>query len=212
MVVADANYQISLLDIGAPGRRSDGGVFYASEIGKRLQNGTLSIPPPRPVEHGGQDLPFVLVGDEAFPLTQYMMRPFPRSGKLNRRKNVFNYRLSRARRIVENVFGILCARMRIFRKPIIASISTATRIIKATTCLHNFIIAEELEQPHAERRYMTLNLLERELRVTGMEDAGMSDRNRPTKSSSQIRDDFAIFFETTGAIPWQWEKVLQNNF
>jgi len=59
---------------------------------------------------------------------------------------------------------------------------------------------------------MTLNALERELRVTGMEDAGMSDRNRLTKSSSQIRDDFAIFFETTGAITWQWEKVLQNNF
>jgi len=126
MVVADANYQISLLDIGAPGRRSDGGVFYASEIGKRLQNGMLSIPPPRPMEHGGQDLPFVLVGDEVLPLTRYMMRPYPRSGKLNRRKNVFNYRLSRARRIVENVFEILCARMRIFRKPMIASISTAT--------------------------------------------------------------------------------------
>ncbi|XP_018400729.1 PREDICTED: uncharacterized protein LOC108778129 [Cyphomyrmex costatus] len=212
MAIADANYRISLLDIGAPGRRSDGGVFYASEIGQRLQNGTLTIPPPRPVELGGQDLPFVLVGDEAFPLTRYMMMPYSRSGKLNRRKNIFNYRLSRARRIVGNVFGILCARMRIFRKPIIASISTAIRIIKAATCLHNFIISEELEQSHAERRYMTLNAFERELRVTGMEDAGTFDRNRPTKSSSQIRDDFAKFFETTGAVPWQWEKILQNNF
>jgi len=53
MAIADANYQISLLDIGAPGRRSDGGIFHASEIGKRLQNGMLSIPPPRPVENGG---------------------------------------------------------------------------------------------------------------------------------------------------------------
>lgn len=53
MAIADANYQISLLDIGATGRRSDGGIFHASEIGKRLQNGMLSIPPPRPVENGG---------------------------------------------------------------------------------------------------------------------------------------------------------------
>lgn len=113
MAIADANYQISLLDIGAPGRRSDGGIFHASEIGKRLQNGMLSIPPPRPVENGGQALPFVLVGDEAFPLTQYMLRPYPRSGRFDRRKNIFNYRLSRARRVVENVFGILSARMRI---------------------------------------------------------------------------------------------------
>ncbi|XP_071576421.1 uncharacterized protein [Temnothorax nylanderi] len=212
MAVADANYRISLLDIGAPGRRSDGGVFNASEIGKRLQNGTLSIPPPRPVQRGGQALPFILVGDEAFPLTQYMLRPYPRSGRLDRRKNVFNYRLSRARRIIENVFGILSARMRIFRKPLIASISTATRIIKATTCLHNFIISEELNQPHTQRRYMTLNAHERELRGTGLEDTGTFDRSRPTKSSAQIRDDFAAFFETTGAVPWQWEKVLQNNF
>jgi len=48
--------------------------FYANEIGKRLQNGTLSIPPPRSIEHDGQNLSFVLVGDEAFPLTRYMMR------------------------------------------------------------------------------------------------------------------------------------------
>lgn len=212
MVIADANYRISLLDIGAPGRRSDSGVFYASEIGKRLQNGTLSIPLPKPVEHGGQALPFILVGDEAFPLTQYMLRPYPRSGRLNRRKNVFNYRLSRARRIVENLFGILSARMRIFRKPIIASIPTATRIIKATTCLHNFIISQELKQPRTQRRYMTLNAHERELRGIGMEDIGTFDRSIPTKNSAKIRDDFATFFETTGAVSWQWEKVLQNNF
>lgn len=209
MAVADANYRISLLDIGAPGRRTDGGIFSASEIGKRLQNDMLSIPPPRPVENGGQALPFVLVGDEAFPLTHYMLRPYPRSGRLNRRKNVFNYRLSRARRVIENVFGILSARMRIFRKPLVASVSSATRIIKATTCLHNFIIEEELKLPYTQRRYTTLH--ERQLH-TGIEDEETFNRSRPTKSSAQIRDDFATFFETTGAVPWQWEKVLQNSF
>lgn len=212
MVVANANYRISLLDIGAPGRRSDGGVFYDSEIGKRFQNDMLSIPAPRPIEYGGQALPFILVGDEAFPLTRYMLKPYPRSGRLDRRKNVFNYRLSRVRRIVENVFGILSARMRIFRKPLIASIPTAIRIIKATTCLHNFIILEELEKPHTQRRYMTLNAHERELCSTDMEDVGMFDRSRLTKSSAQIRDDFATFFETTGAVSWQWEMILHNNF
>lgn len=150
MVVVDANYQISLVDIGAPGRHSDGGIFYDSEIGKRLQNGTLTVPPPRPVEHSGPILPFILVGDEAFPLTQYMLRPYPRSSRLDRRKNVFNYLLSRARRIVENVFGILSARMRIFRRPLIASIHIATKIIKAITCLYNFIISKELNRIRKE--------------------------------------------------------------
>lgn len=48
-----------------------------------------------------------LVGDEAFQLTEFMMRPYPGRGQLDHENFFFNNRLSRARRVVESTFGIL---------------------------------------------------------------------------------------------------------
>ena len=101
MALVDANGVFTDVDIGAEGRWSDSGVLMQSDIGQRLSHGTYSLPPPRSVEPGGPKLPFVIVGDEAFGLHTYMMRPYSRRENLDLRKKVFNYRLSRARRTVE---------------------------------------------------------------------------------------------------------------
>lgn len=56
----------------------------------------------------------VFVADDAFPLKTYILKPYARSTYLSRNPKIFNYRLSRARRIVENAFGILTSKFRIF--------------------------------------------------------------------------------------------------
>ena len=92
-------------------------------------------------------MPYVLVGDEAYPLLKYMMRPYSRSGKLNEEKKVFNYRLSRARRIIECAFGILVARWRIYKRPMNTYVNRSKSLVLATICLHNYIITQELKRP-----------------------------------------------------------------
>lgn len=67
-----------LFDLGAVGRQSNGGIFSNSGFGKSLDNGSLSLPNPVPLPGtSSPDVPFVIVGDEAFPLKNYLMRPFP---------------------------------------------------------------------------------------------------------------------------------------
>jgi len=80
----------------------------------------MKVPKEECISAGEPLLLYYLVGNETFPFKPYLLRPNPRGGKktLNADQHVYNYQLS-ARRIIENVFGILASQWRIYRKPII---------------------------------------------------------------------------------------------
>ena len=69
------------------------------------------------------------------------MKPFPHLS-LEVDKRVYNYRLSRARRVVENAFGILANRFRIFLTPIALPPVTVEQIVLETCSLHNMLRTE----------------------------------------------------------------------
>lgn len=67
-----------------------------------------------------ETFPYYLVVDEAFPLQSRLLRRYPGQG-IPVEQVIFNYRLSRAHRVMENAFEILSTRWMIFMKPIQSS-------------------------------------------------------------------------------------------
>ncbi|KAK9711264.1 DDE superfamily endonuclease [Popillia japonica] len=132
------NEKFLFVDIGAQGICGDSGVFRNSDFGSAILNETINIPQNDVLLGTDKQFPCFFVADEAFPLTRNLMRPYPHKGATEKQA-IFNYRLSRGRRTIENAFGILASRWRILRKPIIGHPKTVDSIVKAVTILHNFL-------------------------------------------------------------------------
>ena len=148
LAVCDAKYQFTLVDIGEPGRKSDSGIYATSELGRAIESNTLNYPKGEVKIDGYHDnikFPYVFLSDEGFALKKHMMRPYPSHAntQYNKSEVIFNYRLSRARRVIENTFGILATRFRIFRRPIIANVDNIRFITRAAVALHNFLMKED---------------------------------------------------------------------
>ena len=141
LALVDADYKFIYVDIGTNGRVSDGGVLKQSTLGKALENSELSIPQPSPLQRYGVPMPYVIVADDAFPLKENIMKPYSLAG-LTKEQRIFNYRLSRARRIIENAFGILSNRFRIFMTPMALKPEKAEVIVMAACTLHNYLRAK----------------------------------------------------------------------
>lgn len=137
MAISDARYRFIYVDIGSFGHQNDAAIFSSTDIYSRFDKGIEEIPSPRDVN--GHMLPFTLLGDDIFALKPWLQKPFP--GKnVDEDEKVYNYRLSRARRTVENAFGILRARWRIFSRPIKGKLDLIDGVVKACVCLHNYLL------------------------------------------------------------------------
>ncbi|XP_075725952.1 uncharacterized protein LOC142767672 [Rhipicephalus microplus] len=107
------------VEVQHSGSESDGGIFSRCNLQKNILQGALGLPPVSTVGNEGP-LPYFFLGDEAFPLKEYVMRPYARrtlheDDDKSYERRVFNYRMSRARRTIENTFGNLARRWRVLR-------------------------------------------------------------------------------------------------
>uniref|UniRef100_G3MTI8 DDE Tnp4 domain-containing protein n=1 Tax=Amblyomma maculatum TaxID=34609 RepID=G3MTI8_AMBMU len=113
LAIADHKYRFLYTNVGSPGRNHDAGVFESSSLPGILASHLFRA---EGKVVAGVTVEPLLLADQAFPLQNHIMKPFPNPGPPGSPTGVFNYHLCRARRIVENAFGRLKARFRILLK------------------------------------------------------------------------------------------------
>ena len=90
MAVVNANYEFIYVDVGANGRVSDGGVWANSTLSRHPEEGTAGLPGDQ-ILGNQRILPYVFVGDDAFPLRRYLMKPYPFRNQDDKQR-IFFYR------------------------------------------------------------------------------------------------------------------------
>ncbi|XP_049842931.1 uncharacterized protein LOC126293682 isoform X1 [Schistocerca gregaria] len=201
--LVDANCKFITVDVGSYGKECDSIIFSNSTLGKRLSTYSLGVPKDEPLVPGGSPVPYVIVGDEGFPLQRYMIRPYPRRN-LNDEKRVYNYRVSRCRRVVENVFGIVAQRWRLYFRPLQCNLDTVHKVIKATVILHNYLCnkCDVTTVGSPEEILVAYSTCWKSLEKTAA---------AATKENAAIRNHFVNFFNSPeGSVPWQWRHIANT--
>ena len=145
----------------------------------------------------------------------YLLKPFPGTC-LPEDRRTFNYRLSRARRTIENTFGIMASKFRIFRRPIIAKAEVVTLITQAACVLHNYFKISESRNPPSTRHYCPPGYADHEnlqgivtpgdwrnSQSTALTPLATSSGNRYSDSAGSLRLTLSKYFLSDGELPWQ---------
>ncbi|XP_037912468.1 uncharacterized protein LOC119652417 isoform X3 [Hermetia illucens] len=214
--VVDADYCFTYVNVGYQGRISDGGVFKNTEFGKRLEKNQLKLPKEEALPGRTLPIPYGLVADDAFPLTTNIMKPFPGEITRNSPNSIFNYRLSRARRIVENAFGLLSAVFRIFRKPLeLTELEIAINVVLCCIYLHN-LLRKQCSSRNIHAPFGTFDsedascgeIIPGSWRKTTQSDRGLqplsSIPRKPSNDAKEVRNEFQQYFlSEEGSVQWQ---------
>lgn len=212
LALVDADYNFIFVDCGCQGRISDGGVYRNTELYNKICRNELNFPQPDNLPLKEEKMPYVFLADSAFALTENMMKPYAGNHNRGTKERVFNYRLSRARRIVENVFGIMAAIFRVLRKPILLQPHKVTDIVMTCVLLHNFLRRSK----KSRQIYTPVGVFDSDngdIIEAGSWRNGQDEINsllplralprRAAVTAKTVRDKFAEYFVTNGSVSWQ---------
>ncbi|CAG9580819.1 unnamed protein product [Danaus chrysippus] len=206
MALVDSNYCFLFADVGCQGRISDGGVLNNSILLNKMIDNSLGLPTPTPLPNGNVDMPYVFLGNTAFDLHRNLMKPYPGEYEEGTKEIFFNKKLSSARVVVENTFGVISSVFRVLRQPLLLEPESAKHVVMACIVLHNFL----RKSPHSSASYNppgTFDIFDGDVLVSrgswrddvpinpALRDMRNIPRGSP-RDAEQIRNEFATYLHT----------------
>ncbi len=197
----DEDYKFVWVDVGQNGSLSDTQIFNHCELKEAIEDRTIGFAPEDPLPKDDRLIPYFILGDDAFALKTWLMKPFSQ-------QRISNYRLSRGRRIVENAFGILANCFLYLLSPLRQEPETMKSIVLACVCLHNLM---RMWYPGLQNAL--LDLVDHQHHVISGEwrnGANMQDvdnlvgGNRTTRIAKKQREYLKLYFNSPAAsVTWQ---------
>ena len=202
-------------DVGMNGRNTNGGNWSQSRWKNGLDKNTMNMPDPTPFTGRNYLLPYVCMGDDAFPLTAYMIKPYPQKN-LGLEKRIFNYRLSRMIRISENAFVNPANCWRAFRKPFLLQPEKVKAVTLAVFTLHNWFRKDSnigkvdfsptlVDREDPETGEIIEGSWRKEVHTESWKSLSNTRDHNPANEAKHIREEFTDYFANKGCISCQWK-------
>ena len=138
VALVDEDYKFLWVDVRAARSTSDAQIFKHTELRHKIEDGSIGFHDSESLGIGGPKVKFFILRDDAFPLKLWVMSSYSSHG-MDLKERVFNYRISWGRSVVENAFGILTSRFRIFQSLLQQVPTVVNRVVMACLVLHNLL-------------------------------------------------------------------------
>lgn len=193
MAICDAHNRYIYIDIGANGIMGDASIWNQSKVRHMLESNEIKLP--RACKLPGSELvaPFLLLGDDAFALSTYLMKPYSHRG-LSLEEIEYNYLLSRNRRLIECTFGQTTAKFQVISKPIILEADKAIKVVIAIISLHNWLKTDNINSKNTS--YGKHNYSENINSGLGGLNRRYGGRN--SRQAEEIRSKFKEYIQEKG--------------
>ena len=130
-VVCDKNLRFLDVTTGNPGSVHDARVFRNCDLKSLLESDEGNLPPQ-----------YYLLGDSAYPITDYLLPPFRDNGHLSATQKRFNHAHSSTRVEVERAIGLLKGKFRRLKFLDMIQMLDIPHVIFAACVLHNFLLIQ----------------------------------------------------------------------